>query len=113
MGRQRARGRGSGLADPEPPAFTVPAPVPLQAVRFDSTRATVRLATAVRAAPQGEAQVVGRLDPRTPEETTNLVLTLDRGEGRAEIVVDPGALPGLPGQHHRLVPRRTLGGGGG
>jgi lipoprotein-anchoring transpeptidase ErfK/SrfK len=105
-------GDGSSLADPEPPAFTVPVPVPLQASRFDSTWATVRLATAVRAAPRGEAPIVARLDPWTPEETTNLVLTLDRRKDAQGSLWIRVRFPGFPDNTTGWVPRRTLGGGG-
>ena len=103
---------GPSLADPEPPAFTVPVPVPLQASRFDSTWAAVRLATAVRAAPRAEARVVARLDPRTPEETTNLVLTLDRAKDAQGSLWIRVRFPGFPDNTTGWVPRRTLGGGG-
>jgi lipoprotein-anchoring transpeptidase ErfK/SrfK len=71
---------GSTLADPKPPAFTAPAPIPLQTPRYESTWATVRLATAVRAAPRRPARVVAHLDRTTPEGTTNVVHTRGRAK---------------------------------
>jgi lipoprotein-anchoring transpeptidase ErfK/SrfK len=103
---------GASLADPKPPAFTVPAPAPLQTSSFDSTWATVRLATAVRAAPRRQARVVARLDPRTPEETTNVVLTHDRAKDVRGSLWIQVRVPGLPDNTTGWVPRRALGGYG-
>jgi lipoprotein-anchoring transpeptidase ErfK/SrfK len=103
---------GASLADPRPPAFTVPAPVPLRPSRFDSTWATVRLPTAVRAAPRGEARVLARLDPRTPEATRNVVLTLERAMDAQGSLWIQVRFPGFPDTTTGWVPRRTLGGYG-
>lgn len=104
--------RDPELAPPAQPAFRVPAPTTLRTSRFESTWATVRSATYARAAPRRRAPIVGRLEPRTPEGTTNIVLTLDRvddGQGSLWVRV---RLPALPNNTTGWVPRSTLGGYG-
>lgn len=101
-----------GLASPAQPAFRVPAPTRLRTSRFESTWATVRSATAARAAPQREAPVVGRLVPRTPEGTTNIVLALDRVEDAQGSLWIRVRMPVLPNNTTGWVPRSALGGYG-
>ncbi|MGH3036389.1 MAG: L,D-transpeptidase family protein, partial [Gaiellaceae bacterium] len=72
----------------------------------------MRLATAVRAAPGEEARVVARLDPTTPEGTTNLVLTLDRAKDARGSLWIRVRFPGFPDNTTGWVRRRALGGGG-
>lgn len=102
----------STLAPPSQPAFSVPAPQKLRASRFESTWATVRSATAARAEPRQEAPVVGRLTPRTPEGTTNVVLALDRAEDAEGSLWIRVRLPVLPNNTTGWVPRSALGGYG-
>jgi hypothetical protein len=88
-------GLGSSLADPKPPAFTIPTPIPLQTRKYESTWATVRLTTAVRAAPRRHARVVARLDRTTPEETTNVVHTRERAKDARGALWIQVRVPGL------------------
>ena len=97
-------------AVPEPPraAFTVGAPVPLEAGRHESRWAPVRHAVTARATPGGAT--VARLGRRTPEGTTNIVVALARAtapDGRIWVKVRLATLPnGTTG----WVPRSALGG---
>ena len=55
---------------------------------------------------------MGRLSQRTPEDTTNLVLALDRAVDRAGRLWVRVRLPVLPNNTTGWVPRRALGGYG-
>ena len=103
---------GQGLAPPADPAFRVQQPQPLRRSRFESTWATVKRATPVRAGPRRAAPLVGRLASRTPEGTTNIVLTLDRAEDRQGSLWIRVRIPALPNNTTGWVPRSTLGGYG-
>jgi hypothetical protein len=95
-------------ASPEP-ALDVPRPVPLEA-EGASTWAPVRLAVFARTRPSTNADVVVWLDTRTPEDTTNIVLVLERARdarGRLWLHV---RLPVLPNDRTGWVPRAALGG---
>lgn len=104
--------RDPDLASPAQPAFRVPAPTTLRTSRFESTWATVRSATYARAAPRRRAPIVGRLEPRTPEGTTNIVLTLEREDDPQGSLWVRVRLPALPNNTTGWVPRSTLGGYG-
>jgi lipoprotein-anchoring transpeptidase ErfK/SrfK len=91
-------GLGSSLADPKPPAFTVPAPIPLQ--------------TRTYAAPRRNAGIVARLERITPEETTNVVHTRERAKDARGALWIQVRVPGLPDTITGWVPRRALGGYG-
>ncbi|MGH3041613.1 MAG: hypothetical protein ACRDNG_07730, partial [Gaiellaceae bacterium] len=73
-----AASSSAALADPQAPAFEVPAPVALRSSPYESTWAAVRKVAAARAAPGRRARIVGRIEPRTPEGTANVVLVLER-----------------------------------
>jgi lipoprotein-anchoring transpeptidase ErfK/SrfK len=59
-----------------PPAFTVRTPRPLADTRARHVWATVLRGVPVRQVPDAGAKVVGRLETRTPEGTTGIVLVL-------------------------------------
>ncbi len=88
-------------------AFQIPAPQPLG--RTGTTRwASVDRRVGARATPGGE--LVAGLSPRTPEQTTNLVVVLGRArEFGGELWVRV-RLPVLPNNSTGWVPRRALGG---
>jgi lipoprotein-anchoring transpeptidase ErfK/SrfK len=103
---------GQTLAPPADPAFRVQQPRPLQTSRYESTWAAVRHAALVRAGPRRAAPLVGRLEPRTPERTTNIVLTLDRVEDEQGSLWIRVRIPALPNNTTGWVPRSALGGYG-
>jgi hypothetical protein len=97
-------------ASPEP-ALTVPTPTPIR--RGDtSTWATVRRAVLARDRPRPDAKVVVRLDARTPENTSNIVLVLGRRRDDAGGIWLHVRLPVLPNDRTGWVPREALGGYG-
>jgi lipoprotein-anchoring transpeptidase ErfK/SrfK len=107
-----AASSGRTLADPQAPAFEVPAPVALGSSRHESTWAVVRTGGAARAAPSRRARIVARVRPRTPEGTANIVLVLERArdaEGGLWLRVH---LAVLPNDTTGWVPRWALGGYG-
>jgi len=108
----RAPGPAVALAPPAEPAFSVPAPETLQPSRFESTWASVRSAAVVRAAPRRGAAVVGHLDRRTPEGTTNIVLTRHRAKDSQGSLWVRVSVPALPASVTGWVPRAALGGYG-
>jgi hypothetical protein len=105
-------GDGPALAPPAEPALDVPEPEPLQASRFESTWATVKAATPVRAAASRGAAIVGRLDARTPEGTTNVVLAFDRAQDARGSLWIRVRVPALPRNVDGWVRRSALGGYG-
>lgn len=97
-------------ASPEP-RLDVPDPAPLEKGGA-STWAPVREAAFAHARPSRKADVVVRLDTRTPEDTANIVLVLGRhraADGRLWVHV---RLPVLPNDRTGWVPRAALGGYG-
>jgi hypothetical protein len=97
-------------ASPEP-ALDVPDPAPLEKGGA-STWAPVRRTAFAHTRPSRKADVVVRLDPRTPEDTANIVLVLGRrraADGRLWVHV---RLPVLPNDRTGWVPRAALGGYG-
>jgi lipoprotein-anchoring transpeptidase ErfK/SrfK len=105
-------GPGSKLAPPADSVLTVPQPRPLRTSRFEATWAAVKRSTPVRARPRRGAPVVGRLEPRTPEGTTNIALTLARAEDAQGSLWIRVRIPALPNNTTGWVPRSTLGGYG-
>jgi lipoprotein-anchoring transpeptidase ErfK/SrfK len=103
---------GPTLAPPAEPALDVPQPEPLRTSRFETAWAAVKTATPVRASARRGAAVVGRLGPRTPEGTTNIVLALDRVEDAQGALWIRVRVPALPENVAGWVPRSTLGGYG-
>ncbi len=97
-------------ASPEP-ALTVPTPTPIRR-GGTSTWATVRRAVLARDEPRPGAKVVVRLDARTPENTSNIVLVLGRRRDDAGGIWLHVRLPVLPNDRTGWVPREALGGYG-
>jgi hypothetical protein len=93
------------------PALAVPTPVPLEA-RGSSTWASVRQASFARERPSASAAAVVRLDTRTPEDTANVVLVLDRARDAAGRLWVHVRLPVLPNGRTGWIPREALGGYG-
>jgi L,D-transpeptidase catalytic domain len=95
-------------ASPEP-AFTVPTPVELEeSAEHLSYWATVLRPAAVRESPRMAAGIVARLDTRTPEDTSNIVLVLRRANRAGKLWVRV-RLPVLPNDTTGWVPRDALG----
>jgi L,D-transpeptidase catalytic domain len=97
-------------ASPEP-ALDVPEPVPLEHGGA-TTWAPLRRAVLARTRPSPKANVVVRLDTRTPEDTANVVLLLGRARDAAGRVWLHVRLPVLPNDRTGWVPRDALGGYG-
>ena len=95
-------------ASPEP-AFTVAKPVELTVSRAVSHWATVLEDTPVRERPDAAAAVIMRLSTRTPEDTTNIVLILERQKGEDGRLWVHVRLPILPNDRTGWVPRSALG----
>jgi hypothetical protein len=95
-------------ASPDP-ALTVPAPIPLEAGSA-STWAPVRRAVLAREQPRPNAEVVTRLETRTPEDTSNLVVVFGRGRDTAGRLWVQVRLPVLPNNRTGWIPRAALGG---
>jgi lipoprotein-anchoring transpeptidase ErfK/SrfK len=100
------------LAESPPPAFEVPAPEALDTAAHESTWAAVKRAVTARAGPGAGFEPLGRLEARTPEGTTNLVLVLDRRPGPRGDLWIRVRLPILPNNSTGWVPRTALGGYG-
>jgi len=100
------------LAEPPDPAFEIPPPVELGGSTHESTWAPVKRAATARSAPRLRSGAVGRLAPRTPEGTTNIVLVLDRAKDADGSLWLRVRLPVLPNNTTGWVPRSALGGYG-
>jgi hypothetical protein len=99
----------TGLPAPVEPAFRIPRPTLIASTRHASRWASVLRATAARSAPGSHAPIVGRLETRTPEGTTNLVLVLGRAVAHGRMWAKV-RLPVLPNNTTGWVPRPALGG---
>ena len=101
----------SGVALPAPvrPAFHVPTPRPLPDRVAAATWAPVLAPVAAHAAPSGGSRSVTRLEPRTPEGTTNIVRVLGHRADGAGVWVKV-SLPVLPNGSVGWVRRGALGG---
>jgi L,D-transpeptidase catalytic domain len=100
------------LPAPPKPAFRVGAPLPPRHGEHEFRWTPVRRSVAARAHPDPAARVLERIDTRTPEGTTNIVLALDRrtgADGRLWVRV---RLAILPNGSTGWVPRAALGGYG-
>jgi len=109
---ERSALRSPSVEIPQPieRAFDVPTPRPLALDRADSLWAPVLRLVEARGAPDQAAAPVARLETRTPEGTTNIVLELGHREdadGRLWVHV---RLPVLPNNTTGWVPRDALGG---
>ena len=103
--------RAPALPASPDPALTVPTPIPLEAGGA-STWAVVRHAVFAREGPSPNADVVARLETRTPEGTPNIVLVLKRGRDAAGGLWVHVRLPVLPNERTGWIPREVLGGYG-
>lgn len=84
-------------------------PQSLSSLNGSSRFAAVVRPIAARARPAASAAIVGRLDTRTPEGTTNIVLLLERVDLRGHLWLRV-RLPVLPNNTAGWVPRNALGG---
>ena len=100
------------LPEPPDPAFTISEPRPLERSRSESTWAAVRRGTLARAGPDRSAVAIGRLERLTPEQTTNVVLVLDRERDSGGTLWIRVRVPALPPTAVGWVPRSALGGYG-
>jgi lipoprotein-anchoring transpeptidase ErfK/SrfK len=105
----RASDAAGDLPAPVRPAFTPGKPISL------SSRAVAHWTPVVRAVsahvqPDATAAVVGALETRTPEGTSNLVLALARATDDSGRVWVQVRLPVLPNNTIGWVPRSALGG---
>lgn len=103
--------RAPALPASPDPALIVPTPIPLKADGA-STWANVRRAVFARKRPSPNADVVARLETRTPEDTSNIVLVLGRGRDAAGRLWVHVRLPVLPNELTGWIPREALGGYG-
>jgi lipoprotein-anchoring transpeptidase ErfK/SrfK len=92
-----------------PPALKVPTPVALAASKHASYWATVLKSVAVRSEPATDAPVVAHLETTTPENTSNIVLVLERADDSAGVLWVHVRLPVLPNDTTGWVPRDALG----
>lgn len=100
----------SAVPAPVPPAFTPPRPTPLGASDHVAQWAPVLRSALARTAPRRDAPVVTALETRTPEDTSNLVLALERATDDVGEVWVRVRLPVLPNDTTAWVPRSALGG---
>jgi L,D-transpeptidase-like protein len=101
-----------GLPAPVRPAFTPGRPQALRADRFTSRWAPVRRAATARVRPGTGAPAVARVDARTPEGTTNIVLVVGRRTDAAGRVWVRARLATLPNGRTGWLLRSALGGYG-
>ncbi len=108
----RLRSAPAQIALPPPPrpAWTVPRPVWLAAVREASRWASVRRAVLARATPAPDAAPVAAVSTRTPEGTTNILQLLGTARLEASGVWQRVRLAVLPNDTAGWVPRSALGG---
>jgi hypothetical protein len=97
-----------GLPASPNPALTVPTPSPLEA--GGATWAPVRRAVFARERPSRSASLVARVEARTPENTSNLVLVLGRERDAGGRIWVHARLPVLPNDRTGWIPREALGG---
>jgi hypothetical protein len=110
-GDGRPAGAGAALPDPVSPAFVPPEPRPLSRREDVSWWSPVGRSTLARTRPDENAPVIARLSTRTPEDTRNLVLVLDRRRDARGTLWVRARLPIL-GNPSGWVPRSALGGYG-
>jgi hypothetical protein len=101
---------GSRLPASPKPAFTVPTPVELRdSSSHVSYWATVVKPVAVRETPRLGGRIVARLETRTPEDTSNIVLVLRRAKDASGRLWVHVRLPVLPNDTTGWVTREALG----
>ncbi len=98
------------LAEPPEPAFEIPAPERLRSPASESMWSPLRRAVTARSGPGAGFDAVGRVAPRTPEGTTNLVLVLGREQSVNGSLWVRVRLPILPNNSTGWIPRSALGG---
>jgi L,D-transpeptidase catalytic domain len=98
------------LPPPPRPAWIVPRPAPLAAVRGGSRWAPVRRAVLARAAPTPAATPVAAVSARTPEGTTNILEMLGGARLETSGLWQRVRLAVLPNGKTGWVPRSSLGG---
>jgi lipoprotein-anchoring transpeptidase ErfK/SrfK len=112
VGGSGQAGPKTALPAPVRPAFKPPKPVFLSGSETTARWAVVRSAVAARAEPAMAGRVVTRLDPQTPEGTSNIVLALgSKADARGRLWIHV-RLPVLPNNATGWVPRSALGGYG-
>jgi lipoprotein-anchoring transpeptidase ErfK/SrfK len=99
-----------GLPDPVRPAFTPPRPKPLAPSDMQSAWAPVRRVVAAHARPAADSPVVTTIETKTPEQTDNVVLVLERRQNRAGQLWVKVRVPALPDNRTAWVERSALGG---
>jgi hypothetical protein len=100
------------IPSPVAPAFTAADPTPIRPDRWEAVRALVKRETDVHARPRLGSPVVGRLSPRTPEDTDNIVLVLDRQLAPDDRLWVRVSFPSLPNGASGWIERGALGGYG-
>jgi lipoprotein-anchoring transpeptidase ErfK/SrfK len=108
--RLRSEPVQAALPAPPHPAFVVPRPVPLRAVRDASRWAPVVQAVLARSAPTLHAAGVAWVDTRTPEGTTNVLEILGKARRGPRGLWLHVRLPVLPNGTTGWVARSALGG---
>jgi hypothetical protein len=93
-----------------PPAFYVRTPAPLSGGQHVAVWAALNHAVVARRAPTPDAEPVVRLEARTPEGTTNLVLVLRQHLAVDGTIWDLVRLPTLPNNSTGWLPRSALNG---
>lgn len=101
----------ASLPTPERPAFTVGRPELLDRREALSRFASVSRQVTALVLPRPDAEPVAVLEPRTEEDTTNVVRVLGEARGRGASWVHV-QLPVLPNGRTGWVPRNALGGYG-
>ena len=101
-----------GLPQPMRPAFAPGPATFLGSAPGVSVWAVVRRPTTVRARPGGKSPALTRLERRTPEGTTNIVLVLGRRTDDRRTLWIRVRVPLLGDRNTGWVPRRSLGGYG-
>jgi len=100
---------GARLPAPSPPAFAIPEPKALARPGDVSRWTTVARAVEVRRAADPAAGVIASLSPRTPEDTTNVVLVEGSAVDEAGRLWIAVRVPALPQNVTGWVPRSALG----
>jgi lipoprotein-anchoring transpeptidase ErfK/SrfK len=98
------------LPAPSRPAWVVPRPVGLRAVRGASHVAPVRRAVLARASPNAQSRAVAPVATRTPEGTTNILELLGTARRERSGLWQRVRLAVLPNGRTGWVPRSSLGG---
>jgi L,D-transpeptidase catalytic domain len=113
VGRSARKDMSASLVPrPVKPAFVPGKPTPLRRSADIARWAVVRASAVARAQPRAHARVVGHIETRTPEGTSNIVLVLGSHPGRAGEVWIRVRLAALAPPRTGWVRRSALGGYG-